>query len=646
LSGPDSIIMSLLSRDLVAEAVQLAIAAFSSKIKLQTRTIRNLILRILQRKKTISQVDNSMDRWGFVLRLLRFARKSGKNEDDSILPSIIEQLVSDGDIIEATFLFETSVRGMSYHGRDSLSSRDASRKKSLQEEPSYPTFKLLLPILTSLHRELSSLHLRPQSPEKWMETRKVLIRLLDLFGQRTLPVSRLSLFVKTLHAYRQRIRTMQKNGLSIIDDISIDQKAHDFLTGLIRDLEYFQGRPQHHSLDLNTLNSLLHYSLRFCRSQDLASIILRFMFEVRAPPMIPHAATCNILLRSSSLLRDNRLARKIMEAWASDKRENKFADLADAVKMESCKVDKGAFTTPPIIESESWPLVPHEARTYTTSLVAYITHWTSVGKSGEVVKFIHKLFPCLDTQSYTLDQNILLKKRQFISSVQYAARLGPHVVSAILNSVVKTGKIGLLEKIWHLVTQAEVASWDPTFVDQCTPWRLSIHSYTSVLKAYSQEKQRAIRKGTFLTTPPKGWALALKSPSISVAAHTMGSKAYSHRESSGSRLLYTLDEVKLVEKPGELADPEPDEHFFHAALDLFGLKSKQKGLHLKPSHRRLRSEKRSRLSLKLFLKGGYLRRDENVFLRKVLWDMQKHGYTVPTHYIQFFINRTPLSLHV
>ncbi|KAH9938688.1 uncharacterized protein B0H18DRAFT_23406 [Fomitopsis serialis] len=142
--------------------------------------------------------------------------------------------------------------------------------------------------------------------------------------------------------------------------------------------------------------------------------------------------------------------------------------------------------------------VPVNART----LAEYVTHVTATGKPGVIANVLFRMMPELaivdhPTWGRTDDsrRRSPLPPRLRKRYLRRAVRHGPHVYSALLNALAKAKKTGAAERVWLLAKQAEQASWVPNFVPDVEPWCLPVHAYTSMMRCYAQEANRAISRG-------------------------------------------------------------------------------------------------------------------------------------------------------
>jgi hypothetical protein len=654
-TSPDLEIPSLLKQGSPGEAAQLALRMLSKRIPISPETLDNVVRRLLDPEELSCPVVGPANSTALAIRLLQYAQRVNSARKKETYQVVIEKCVANGALREATSLLV----GLTQEW-------DLNRLKQDQFSPQ-PSMNMLRPIVESLQDELSKSIRNSQASDNWTEVREALAKLVGLANSRLLPSSRVSSFVKACHTARRYLQVMQSRSDGITVSITsrderVDAQIHGYLQMFIRDLCPSKTGLQPPHLDLNTCNALLHYALRFCHSQNLAGTVLRYMFEVRAPAFPTEQSTYNILLRSSSLLRENDFAELVMRVWnGQSKKEN----LHVAIQKEEVwngkrrshkpppqqsdhrerRMDNESFLPPPPITPNSWVSSPERARSHGTSLVACITHSTSIGRPEEVVRFIYQLFPGIDFSRLAPRSSTSLERsvpHDYFTSVQAASRLGPYVISAILNAAAKTGKIGLVERLWHLVNQAEVASWDDSPGNSFPSWRLSIHSFTSVLRAYASEKRRGSPSSSFSSVErrARGWGGDLKGMPTPQLAEIMAERVYSSREYCGPRKLHTPAGVKLVEMPDKLSDPVPDKRFFLAALDAFDEPSSNPGRSPRNPLGNRRAREYLRWSRKIFLKQGYSRQRPTALMGRVLLDMRRCNQEIPARYLPLVMNHT------
>jgi len=642
-SSPDSAVLSLLTQGSPGEGAQLALTILSKGGRLRHETLHKTVSCLLDPEKLGCQVVGPANRTTLAIRLLSCARGANFSPRKETYQAVIEKCISNGDVLEATTLFAALAR--SWQAYQEELNQPRSQRAGGKEHTTYPrpSYTMLRPIIDSIQDGLERVTQTSGASERWRKLREALAVLVDLANKQLLPFSRLSSFIKACHGFRQHLRTVRARNVLIGNytssrDDHVDSMIHDCLTRFIQRLVPSELETQLLDLHLNTCNALLYYALRFCRSQELASTVLEYMFEYRTPVLQLELSTYNVLLRSSTLLKHNSFAKLVMETWNGQAGKADLRKIAAALRTETNRKDKGPLVAPPSVDPAMWQSSENDIRSCATSLVTYITHWTSVGKPEEIVKFIYQLFPGIDfsqlisRHSATLDRSI---SHEYFTSVRRAAHLGPHVVSAILNSAAKTGKIGLVEKLWHLALQAEIASWDCSLSDNYSPWRLSIHSFTSVLQLYASEKRRGSSISSFHSfhRRAKGWGGELEGLPCIQAAQIMAERIYSSREYRGPRELHAPDGIRLVNMPNSLSDPTPDTQFFISALDVFeDPYSAVKGLPKKLGGNR-RARNYLNLSLKSFLKQGYTRLRPGTLVRRVLSDMRRYKQDIPVRYL-------------
>lgn len=379
-------------------------------------------------------------------------------------------------------------------------------------------------------------------------------------------------------------------------------------------------------LDLRSYNALLWYALRHRLSPDLASRVLDHMCKYRDPPLQPNVVTYNILLRAGTLVRENDISETALQALRRHKPNHEYGITAEPPAHRSRKAEQDIKVEDTCGDDESKPptvffaglrrLATEQMRvpesTFlsptladATTLNSYITHLTSSGSPEVVADVLFIILPelrIIDHPSWgslTSAQRGALRRESKEVCLRRAVRHGPYVFAAILNALVKAGKLGLAERVWLLAKQAESASWIPGFVPGVAPWFLPIHAYTTMLQGYAHEARKRISRlrrehdmtgmashddeqvWRAVSAPAAGWArftYVAKQWQIRTktrrASWPFGVEALLYRcMRSGGQMVYrSLMALRgyapRLKESGGL--PCSDARFFNAALELFG----------------------------------------------------------------------------
>ncbi|KAF9076698.1 hypothetical protein BDP27DRAFT_1163993, partial [Rhodocollybia butyracea] len=271
----------------------------------------------------------------------------------------------------------------------------------------------------------------------------------------------------------------------------------------------YNSRP----LDLPACNSLLYYALRHRLSPQLAENVLQYMQDpfwkhsgFRRPA--PNVGTFNILLSAGRILRSPIIAETVLQKFQS--LNERGLGTIHAVSSPSSSptnfdttkwFSNGRFSKSlRRLASESHELsIPQSKRIHADSytLSSYISYLVSTGRPQVVPSILFQLLPELaivDHPSWgDLDpEDVKLLRRQSREEcLRRVVIYGPHFFVNVLNAVVKAGRTGLAERVWHLAKEAERASWLTAFNEnRVKPWCLPVHAYTLMLVCYGSEARK------------------------------------------------------------------------------------------------------------------------------------------------------------
>ncbi|KAJ3853324.1 hypothetical protein EV368DRAFT_39118 [Lentinula lateritia] len=387
-------------------------------------------------------------------------------------------------------------------------------------------------------------------------------------------------------------------------------------------------------LDLPACNSLLHYTLRHRLSPSYANNILQYMQDpfwkhsgYRRP--IPNTVTYNIILSAGRLLRSPMMVDTVLRMF---KHMNEHG--------------LGTIDLSPKFGPD------------THTLTAYITYLVSVGRADVVPSILFGLLPELAIVDHPSwgdlrpEQIKYLRQQSRMDCLRRVVAYGPYFFVAILNAVVKDGRTGLAERVWHLAKEAERASWLPEFNHGREPWCLPVHAYTLMLICYGNESRkypyRSPLPSAATAWQPRsnryvvGWAHYIRQQNArsrqpldrSVAGHNSGVSVYQSML-RGARSVYKAlqtfkvsDNDKEVHSWGDLQLPEPDERFFNAMLRIVSrdARKRPRGARTTPSH----WKQHIRFANWLYTKYGQSQSQQNIdLILLVAEDMVKAGFELP-----------------
>ncbi|KAG9083107.1 hypothetical protein FS749_006291, partial [Ceratobasidium sp. UAMH 11750] len=217
-------------------------------------------------------------------------------------------------------------------------------------------------------------------------------------------------------------------------------------------------------IDTRAYNVLINYALSVLQQPLRAQQLVDHMSTIRDPPLRITDTTRAIIFRGEAKLRESGLATRIL---------SRIDARGHSINLSG---DPSAPTPTPSMQTSSTklPKDPH-------LLAAYIHNYTSVGHPTRVLPLLYELIPELDLPPPP-------SRASFKSATKRAIKLGPSVLTSLLNALCKAGKTGLAERVWRLGCAAQ--SKIPTF-------GLPIAFHTILLQLYAREA----RKGLVVVSP-------------------------------------------------------------------------------------------------------------------------------------------------
>ncbi|KAG8720350.1 hypothetical protein FRC08_000503 [Ceratobasidium sp. 394] len=217
-------------------------------------------------------------------------------------------------------------------------------------------------------------------------------------------------------------------------------------------------------IDTRAYNVLINYALSVLQQPLRAQQLVDHMSTIRDPPLRITDTTRAIIFRGEAKLREPGLATRIL---------SRIDARGHSINLSG---DPSAPTPTPSMQTSSTklPKDPH-------LLAAYIHNYTSVGHPTRVLPLLYELIPELDLPPPP-------SRASFKSATKRAIKLGPSVLTSLLNALCKSGKTGLAERVWRLGCAAQ--SKIPTF-------GLPIAFHTILLQLYAREA----RKGLVVVSP-------------------------------------------------------------------------------------------------------------------------------------------------
>ncbi|KAL4241305.1 hypothetical protein ABKN59_000063 [Abortiporus biennis] len=515
------------------------------------------------------------------LRILSEARRFGHRRTTIMYDNVISTCLMQGHLIIASLLFVLLVKELKSSPSVStteVSSAQVVEKMAHPKGPPvmpFPSPQQLGMISNRIFKALSC----NKSTDEYQEALQALANIAMVVETEQLHTGRLASFIRALCSHTDTghtviIRTQEGHQL-----INAYQYFQYILKLMVEHMKK-QNRPEYiRWLDVRAHNTLLNHSLRDRRSCRMANTILEHMCSTRK--LKPDIVTLNILLRAGTLLRRNEVSERILSILRNAPDKTGTSSTSDEVQRPQSVVD--ASREDGIILPEQLSLTRAKADSMTVT--SYVTHLTSTGHPHVVADLVPQFLPELVNVDHPAGPRLDPSTAQE-ASIQRAVAYGPHFFAAILNALVKCGKIGLAERVWILAEKAQSASWAMAN-EGVKPWFLTIHSYTTMMQCYGAEAKKGIPRSIDQTAQsnwrPKerhfvaGWARFVflkkqlaENNSRSLTGRTLGVLLYRSMKNGGESILRALATARRMgaEVPKEMI-PVPDERFFNAAMELF-----------------------------------------------------------------------------
>ncbi|KAG9100346.1 hypothetical protein FRC06_004239 [Ceratobasidium sp. 370] len=262
-------------------------------------------------------------------------------------------------------------------------------------------------------------------------------------------------------------------------------------------------------IDTRAYNALINYALSVLEQPLRAQQLVNHMSTIRNPPLRITDTTRAIIIRGEVKLRKPGLAVRILSH-------------IDA-RGHSTNLSNDSSRPVPLMPTSTPITLPEDPHL----LAAYIHNHTSIGHPTRVLSLLFELIPELDLPPPP-------SRASFKSAIKRATKLGPSVLTALLNALCKAGKTGLAERVWRLGCAAQ--SKNPSF-------GLPIAFHTIILQLYAREARkglvavspdpfrpvRAIVDASVMHEPPPrsvtayGWGFATPLPALpDISPETVG----------------------------------------------------------------------------------------------------------------------------
>lgn len=545
----------------------------------------------------------------FALRILELTRESRQRRSRNMFKTLLKLCIINGEIIVASLIFGTLLR-------DWQAQQLASTPPAAQLTPDPESLRFFVTDMCSvIDSHLLSNRTDSHSTLAFAGSLQALANLAYALDHRLFPSRNLTAIICSMYRCPKGEETVW-----VPDKGEVQAHAyfHGVLARLMNDLPTKSSGGIMPPLDMPTSCTLLHYALRHRKSVRLAEKVHENMFHNQ---LEPNDTTINILERAEHLLRTSKIKGKCLELL--DRRQtNKF---------------KHGLTT-----QDNYALSTRISRLIDTD------------NSHAVVDALDDILPGLFAHRATEDLGLLKR----------AIYLGPVVFTDILNALLKTGRTGKAERVWHIARRAEEMSWEFVRKDnEVKPWCLPVHAYTIMIKLYAKEAKKArsyfVAQGQGVDLPlnPKsvrivGWGrdprngrkmkvdekprhylgrqLAIKVyRAVSDAPHEVQRRVAELRE----RQQQSQGLVRVVIGRRQLEAPHPDARLFNAILDVVGR-------HPHMTRRRpdkKRYARRLRASLARFAAGHHSQASCDPALPQIAADMTRAGFSVPLLYRRLLV---------
>ncbi|KAJ8085933.1 hypothetical protein PM082_004752 [Marasmius tenuissimus] len=614
------------------------------------------------------------------IQILQAAREHNRQHSERMFSAVIKACLLHGELLAASLIFTAIVKAWTL--KDSVpvhvsQTTDGQPTISGPQAPTSPLYRshlrpaLMLSIVSSILEiiDRDGMHSDDGVFEvAFQAALQALANLACLLDLRQLPFGNVASLVRALYSCPK-----VDNKVWILDYHGKRQhvRAYDYFHGV---LEHLAKHPPRHLdsekfpprrrtwtpiLDMDSCNSLLHYSLRHRLSAELSQNVVHYINQYHTP----NTTTINILLTSGRLLRISGLA------------ENALTHLHMRVGDDEKPLPIPLIDTPKIAmnshseairEVEAECLDKHLTSSVQSSLAAdayslsaYITYLVSTGRADTVAAILFDLLPELSIVDHPSwgSANPRLVKLLCAESREACIRrvvpYGPYLFVALLNALRKAGQVGLAERVWMLAKLAERASWDKAMRGNSGPWLLPVHAYTIMIQCYGRQVIQgplAVASSEKWWRPSsdtrlRGWAkLVLSSPKRRNKSPSSKTVSVYNSMMVGAREVYReLTRLHApMHIPRSVEIPKPDARFFNAMLNATTRHSQmcRRRARTSPSH----WKQHVGFARWLYAKLGTPVRHPNVYLEEITLDMMKHGLPLPVGLKYLLVGRHSIAM--
>jgi hypothetical protein len=396
------------------------------------------------------------------------------------------------------------------------------------------------------------------------------------------------------------------------------------------------------SLNVKSYNALLHYALRYRHSLALANRVLHHMTELRKPPLAPSTSTYNILLRSSTLMRRNDIAKSVLRIMPWQMPDNK-TEVADHFSLRTIQGRNSRGESSPtgsrLGGRHHFDELLEDTRRYDLNipkpkellepdnilLTSYMAHLVATGRPDEVAILITRVIPEFELPKESVSPEEVLTRWQ--TSVVHGVTLGPHFFAVALNALRKAGHRTLAERVWALACAAESKALKSGVTE---PWCLSVHAYTAMLQLYADETKGWHADHTATCTKRTKRPAPPRDPERAASAFQKGMQVFRALSLSAVKV---HDAAVRAHKEGREwkhppTPPRADARFYNAALSLV---YHRPGMPSRGSHQKSRSSWNHLLGKvrQRFLLTGQRPRGWTPELEEIGRSLRSSGYALP-----------------
>ncbi|PPQ68357.1 hypothetical protein CVT26_005921 [Gymnopilus dilepis] len=609
---------------------------------------------ILHLKPTMASNEGTQ----FALRLLNLARESRQRRTHRMFKALMALCILNGEIIVGSLLFGLFLRD--WQARELQRTAENRPDDPMKRETPFPVRTRMREICSYVDSYLTTDRPDAHAQREFKTSLQALANLASYLDQRLIPFENITPLLCSMYKCPRvgdKVWVPDKDGTP--RQVEAYPYFHEVLERLIHSLPTQEEKSAPHPsdgsmlprLDPASCSTLVHYSLRHRRSVSLAEKVLHHMFEERSPHIHPKPVLINIMKQSWDLLEGSTIANKVMAQFKALKTSVDPGLNANNTEQTSTLSD-GARELIAIAQSGD-----------NYALGIQIGHLVSTGQPQVVVDALPSLLPGLQISAYPQEQHGIdpeqarrLRKALSQEGLKHAVKLGPVVLTSLLNALEKAGKTGIAEKVWSWAKRAEAQSWIATGHGHVAPWCLPVQAYTVMIKVYANEARKGLVASSNLEhrkLSVVGWGRLKRSrkqeTELRERRYRLGRDLALEVYRSMSSMPTTLENmlaglrrancrVKLKLKHFEM--PRPDARFFNAILDVVGRhpnmtpRSPRTGTRSRAYHVRALRKARAQ-----FLRTGVQRSSPgpDPALEEVAKDIVARGFAVPLLYQRLLI---------